>query len=852
MTTAQVKGLARTPGVFRVEEEFMVYANLDAANRDFGTKSARQSFGVTGAGIGICVVDTGVDPSHEQLDNGKVVGFADFTVNPVVEGVENAYDDHYPGHGTHVSSIAAGAGENGIDSDLKGVAPEALIYAAKVLDASGSGPDPQVISGVEWCTVQPGVKIISLSLGSQVTSDGDDALSLVVDLAVAQGIVVVAAAGNSGAEPDTIGSPGSARSAITVGAAAEWSAPASAANFSEGAFLAWFSSRGPTIDGRIKPDVIAPGMSIKAAEANTTNGYIPMSGTSMATPFVSGAVALALQSNPFLTPADVKEMVKFTAKDCGPAGWDNEWGAGLFDGYRFVADAVNPNLIKSNAFPTLQPISGTVGNGSSVWTHNIFISEEDINTPIAVTIIVEGGPYCPVPGWCPLLYSYEWSPDLDAQLIDPNGDIIAESTCPLTDPFNPQCGNIGRQETLHALPSVAGTYTVKVYPWDGGEGGNFTVDCSTGPVAPATENLCEDGNDNDLDGQIDCDDKDCSSDPVCNELDMDNDGDTYTENQGDCNDNNSNIYPGAPEVCDNVDNDCDPVTVDGVSEPWLGSTCDGTDSDQCEEGTLSCSAGVQVCSDNTNDSIEICDGQDNNCDGTVDEGCGTYYLDADGDGFGDISNPMQATTQPAGYVANSTDCDDSNAAVNPGAPEVCDNVDNDCDPVTVDGVSEPWLGSTCDGTDSDQCEEGTLSCSAGVQVCSDNTNDSIEICDGQDNNCDGTVDENCNTCSACFKGICDGECNPKKEGPDCPDCNSLTCGNDICEEGEINTCPGDCGSTIEEICDDGEDNDGDGATDCSDSDCETHIGCCSLYKKGDVCEYDEECCSGKCRGGKCR
>jgi serine protease AprX len=603
MTAAQAKGLARTPGVFRVEEEFMVYANLDAANRDFGTKSARVAYGLTGEGIGICVVDTGVDPSHEQLDNGKVAGFLDFTVNPVVEGVEYAYDNHYPGHGTHVSSIAAGAGKNGIDSDLKGVAPGALIYAAKVLDASGSGSDPQVISGVEWCTEQAGVKIISLSLGSQVASDGNDALSLTVDAAVDQGFVVVAAAGNYGADPDTISSPGSARSAITVGAAAEWSAPTAEANFSEGMFLAWFSSRGPTIDGRIKPDVIAPGMSIKSAEANTTNGYIPMSGTSMATPFVSGTVALALQSDPSLTPTDVKELLKSTAKDCGPNGWDNDWGAGLLDGYKFVAEAVNPNLIKSNAFPTLQPILGSVGNGSSVWTHNILISEEDINTPIAVTIIVEGEPYCPLPGWCPWLSSYEWSPDLDAQLIDPNGDIIAESACPLTDPFNPQCGNIGRQETLHAMPTYVGAYTVKVFPWDGGKGGNFTLDCSSGPVASAKENICDDAIDDDRDGQTDCDDTDCASDPVCGATEpeicgdgKDNDGDGAT----DCADSDCAADP----VClpegdcnDNIDNDGDGATDCADSDCSGDSACATLDSEICTGGVDEDLDGLIDCDD---------------------------------------------------------------------------------------------------------------------------------------------------------------------------------------------------------------------------------------------------------------
>jgi serine protease AprX len=122
MTVAQVKGLAKTPGIFRIEEDFKVSATLDAANHDFGTQLARQEFGVTGNGVSICVVDTGVDPNHEQLNEGKVIGFVDY-----INGYTTAYDDQ--GHGTHVSSIAAGDGRGGVNADsFKGVAPDASIY----------------------------------------------------------------------------------------------------------------------------------------------------------------------------------------------------------------------------------------------------------------------------------------------------------------------------------------------------------------------------------------------------------------------------------------------------------------------------------------------------------------------------------------------------------------------------------------------------------------------------------------------------------------------------------------------------------------------------------------------------
>jgi serine protease AprX len=479
MTGAQAEALAQTPGVFRVERDFPVHATMDAADRDFGTEAARQAFNVTGQGVEICIVDTGVDATHEQLDSKTSLGSPSIDFFDAVNGLTTPYDDH--GHGTHVASIAAGDGTGGSQAaSFGGVAPGASLSVAKVLNAQGSGTATQVIAGIDWCADRPNVSVISMSLGSSVASDGQDAISLSVNRAVVEkGKVVVVAAGNSGDGPSTVGSPGAAAQAITVGAAAEWSAPAGAPNHSDGVYLPYFSSRGPTLDGRVKPDVTAPGVTITAAQAGT-NGYVTFSGTSMATPFVSGTVALGLQGHPMWAPDQVRSAIEGTTQDRGPAGKDNDWGAGLLDGYAFVARA--EGTTGQTAFPAYTRIQGTVADHGT-WTHSFTVGAGDLAVPIGATIIIDGAPEC-VLGFGGFCFEYNWGPDLDAELLDPNGAVLASSTCAA----GAECG-IGRQETLHAMPTAAGTYTIRVTPFEGdpflGRGGSFGIDLSTGPVGGA-------------------------------------------------------------------------------------------------------------------------------------------------------------------------------------------------------------------------------------------------------------------------------------------------------------------------------------------------------------------------------
>ncbi len=291
----ELKTLEEDPRIESIWLDKPVYALLDVSVPLIRAPQVWER-GFTGRGIKVAVLDTGIDYQHPDFA-GRILAFTSF-----VGG--DGRDDH--GHGTHVAGIIAGSGEAS-GGRYRGVAPEALLLSAKVLKADGSGLMSDVMAGIEWA-VEQGAKIINLSLGSPGPCDGTDALSAMCDAAVKLGVVVCAAAGNDGPASGTIGSPGCAREVITVGASDDNDQVAS------------FSSRGPTADGRVKPDILFPGVGIVSCRASGTsmgnpldNFYTSASGTSMATPHASGVAALLLQAYPSLTPAQIKERMMASA-----------------------------------------------------------------------------------------------------------------------------------------------------------------------------------------------------------------------------------------------------------------------------------------------------------------------------------------------------------------------------------------------------------------------------------------------------------------------------------------------------------------------------------------------------------
>jgi serine protease AprX len=345
------------PRVRRVMLDRVAFPTLERVGAATGAAAARQELGLTGRGIGVAVIDSGIG-AHEDLDGrgrrSRVAHFKDFTrdLSPRLWMADLPSDDY--GHGTHVAGIIAGDGAQS-GGRRTGVAPGAHLVGLKVLDAEGHGYISDVIAAIDYAVAMRSafnIRVINLSVASGVfESYRQDPLALAARRAVDAGIVVVAAAGNLGRDADGraqfggITSPGNAPWVLTVGASNH-----SGTTVRSDDTIAEFSSRGPTwIDFAAKPDLVAPGVGIESlAERRSTlsdtfadylvggtrgasrKAYLSLSGTSMAAPVVAGTVALMLEANPALTPNAVKGILQYTAQ-AGRSEHVLSQGAGLLN-----------------------------------------------------------------------------------------------------------------------------------------------------------------------------------------------------------------------------------------------------------------------------------------------------------------------------------------------------------------------------------------------------------------------------------------------------------------------------------------------------------------------------------------
>ncbi len=399
--SSQLQQLAASGAVVSIHDNRPAMLHNYRTAVTVGARIAQDRLGLTGRGVTVAVIDSGITTFHDDLTrtggsrsypygDQRLVRFVDF-----VGGRTLPYDDN--GHGTHVAGTIAG---NGYDSngEKAGIAPEASIVSLKVLDDQGRGTIGSIIAALDWVAGNArayNIRVVNLSVGAAIReSYWTDPLTLAVRALTAQGIVVVAAAGNLGrnanGEPlyGGITAPGNAPWTLTVGAS---STQGTLTRRDDN--MADYSSRGPTfLDWAAKPDLVAPGSGtvslaapgstlfaskasylVPGAFNTATSPYLTLTGTSMAAPVVSGTVALMMQANPRLTPNLVKAILQYTSEIHG--GYDP-----LTEGAGFLNTLGAVRLAKFYA----NPRPGLVVPIQRIWSHQILWGTHRITGGIMV------------------------------------------------------------------------------------------------------------------------------------------------------------------------------------------------------------------------------------------------------------------------------------------------------------------------------------------------------------------------------------------------------------------------------------------------------------------------------------
>lgn len=274
---------------------------------------------ITGKGITIAVMDTGIF-GHGDFDN-RIIGFKDLVNDRI-----GIYDDN--SHGTHVAGICAGTGRVS-NRKYAGMAPGSNIVMIKILDENGNGETKSVIKGIEWILKNQqkyNIRILNISVGTLPRTGSEEKSAIIesVENAWDKGIIVVAAAGNSGPQGYTITTPGISKKIITVGSSDDGQQDAF------GRIKINYSGRGPTLSCICKPDIVAPGLNITSCNSmnsKESRAYSIKSGTSMSTPVVSGSIALLLEKYPDMGTRDVKIRLKERAVNLGLPRNRQGWGA---------------------------------------------------------------------------------------------------------------------------------------------------------------------------------------------------------------------------------------------------------------------------------------------------------------------------------------------------------------------------------------------------------------------------------------------------------------------------------------------------------------------------------------------
>ena len=330
--------------------------------------------GLTGQNVNVCVVDTGVNTSHEAL-SGRIGGYASFIKEP--DGTINTTD--YIGHGTHVSGIIAGYMPS---KNFMGIAPNARIYSAKVFNKEKDSTTESLVNAIDWC-LSENTSVINMSLGYAYIKGADysylNPLNYAITKAYNQGVLTVAASGNEGdtdLSSDNVNYPARFTNAISV-----------ASSDSSGR-ISYFSNRGPSVL------LTAPGESILSSYISSSSSYAYLSGTSMATPTVAGVIALIKQKYPSLTNAQIINLLKTTAVDKGAKGRDSIYGCGIVQAYPLSSDL----LSNPPALATFKSYNVQDGYLTIEWNpvydcdlkgYNVYLNDQKLNNSLLTTTSIQ-------------------------------------------------------------------------------------------------------------------------------------------------------------------------------------------------------------------------------------------------------------------------------------------------------------------------------------------------------------------------------------------------------------------------------------------------------------------------------
>ncbi|MCO6439031.1 MAG: S8 family serine peptidase [Phycisphaerae bacterium] len=894
----QIEALKQLPGVTKVELD-QYHPNAirlhDSVPLVRGLQSQISAAGLTadGAGIRICIVDTGIDSDHvmysTRIDTAAGYDFYNDDSNPE--------DDN--GHGSHVSGIAAGGTGLSVDfgcgagsQAFQGMAPAATLIGAKVLNASGGGFDSDIIAGINYCADQSPsggrADVINMSIGTgNYTGPCTHSWAVAANNAVANGVVAVAASGNEN-NSNSMGSPACGVDVIAVGATWKADYPTcedSTSTWSWGICtdvspqtdeVGCFSNESDYLD------VTAPGLNIwSASNAAGGGSIVGQSGTSMASPHVAGLAALILSADPTLTPAEVRQVIRDGAIDMGTPGFDRAYGYGRID----VINSLN----------LLAPCMGDPDCDDGLWCNGAETCSGgscfqgtppcggdpcDEATDSCVSLVYEWN-LNTNPGWTmqgQWAYGQPTGGGGEHGGPDPTSGATGSNVLGynLSGDYGANLPETHLTTTAINCTGLSGV-TLRFERWLGVEQPTYDhayVRVSTNGSSWTTiwENTAEIADSSWTQQEFDISSIADNQPTVYIRWTMGTTDGSWFYCGWNIDDIEIWAAGGGPQCV--VPADCDDGLFCNGAEDCIGGSCVAGTPVDCDDGVSctndSCNEGTDSCDNVPNDGLcddgQYCDGIET-CHATL--GCQTGTPVSCNDGVACTNDSCNEATDSCDYSPNDANCDDGQfcngaetcnatlgcqAGGDPCPGQTCDELNDVCTECSTDPDCDDGLYcngvETCSGA---VCQAGTpVDCSDGVACTDDSCNEATDSCDNTPNdaNCnDGLYCNGTETCSATLDcqagtpvncddavGCTDDSCNEGTDSCDHAPNHGLCDDGLFCNGAEVCSVSLDCQPGTAVDCDDG--------VGCTDDSCNEGTDSCDNVPNDANCPDDGLFCNG--------